>query len=158
MFKKIAATLLLLPTIALATFNYAYGPGEYVTISNGISPNGEYALTTHGEGEYGEKNFHVYLFNAKTGKKIGALEEIKEPLDTGAGAFVASWEKDDKVIVIYRVSRHEPLKAMTYELKEGRASPQSKKPKDVSPQSPLLKIWQKYGSNPAPTQKTFKIP
>lgn len=155
--KKLIATLLLLPTLAFATFNYAYGPGEYVTISNGISPDNQYALATHGEGEYGVENFHVYLFNLQTEKKIGALTEIKEPLDTGAGAFVATWDKPNQVTIIYRISRQEPLQAMTYRLENSKAIPLTAKPKNVLRDSKLSKAWQEFGSNPKPTQKTFKI-
>ncbi|HMF80891.1 MAG TPA: hypothetical protein VK562_05760 [Candidatus Acidoferrum sp.] len=40
---------LLLPFgLARATSNYEYGPDEYVTIANGISPDGRYAITAHG--------------------------------------------------------------------------------------------------------------
>jgi hypothetical protein len=65
-------SILLLPiTAALATSNYEYGPDEYVTVSNGISPDAKFAITAHGEGEYGDDNFHIYLTDAVTGKKIG---------------------------------------------------------------------------------------
>jgi hypothetical protein len=87
--------MLLLSAISLrATSNYEYGPDEYVTVSNGISPDGKFAITAHGGGELGYDNFHLYLTDANTGKKIGPLEEIKETLDTGADAFAAKWSKD----------------------------------------------------------------
>jgi len=74
-------SVLLLPsTVALATSNYQYGPDECVTVSNGISPDGKFAITAHGGGELGYDDFHLYLTNAITGKKIGPLEEIKETL------------------------------------------------------------------------------
>ncbi|MEA3164254.1 MAG: hypothetical protein QOE88_2072 [Verrucomicrobiota bacterium] len=35
---------------AFATSNYEYQPGEFVTIANGESPDGRYAIATHGGG------------------------------------------------------------------------------------------------------------
>ena len=85
-----------------------YKPGEYVTITNGKSPDGNYAIAAHGEGDLGDDNFHLYLMDGKTGHKIGPLEEIKDPLDTGAEAFTAKWSADSKEVAIsYRVDRHE---------------------------------------------------
>ncbi len=63
---------------ALATSNYDYKPGEYVTVSGGKSPDGRYLIAAHGEGELGYDNWHVYLMDAVTGKRIGPLEEIKD--------------------------------------------------------------------------------
>jgi hypothetical protein len=116
------SAILVPATVALATSNYQYGPDEYVTIAKGISPNGKYAITAHGEGELGYDNFHIFLTNAVTGKKIGPLEEIVETLDTGADAFCAKWSKDSQqVVIIYRVDRHAPLKAVSYHITNGRA-------------------------------------
>src|SRR5438477_8440567 len=86
---------LLLPVISLrATSNYEYGPDEYVTVTKGISPDGKIAITAHGSGELGDENFHLYLTDAGSGKKIGPLEEIKEFLDTAADRFAAQWSRD----------------------------------------------------------------
>ena len=61
-------SILLLPVISVrATSNYEYGPDEYVTVSNGISPDGKFAVTAHGGGELGYDNFHLYLTDAVTG-------------------------------------------------------------------------------------------
>jgi hypothetical protein len=92
---------------AFATSNYEYKPGEYVTITDGSSPDGRYAIATHGEGDLGYDNWHVYLMDARTGKKIGPLEEITDPLDTAAEAYVAKWSSDSsKVEITYRADRH----------------------------------------------------
>ena len=92
---------------AVATSNYNYGRDEYVTIANGISPDGKYAITAHGEGDLGYDNFHIFLTDTETGKKIGPLEEIVKTLDTGAGAFCAQWSQDSqKVVIVYRIDRH----------------------------------------------------
>jgi hypothetical protein len=55
---------------AFATSNYEYQPGEFVTIANGESPDGRYAIATHGEGDLGYDNWHVYLMDAQSGKKL----------------------------------------------------------------------------------------
>jgi hypothetical protein len=106
----------------LATSNYNYGVDEYVTIIDGLSPDGKHAITAHGEGDLGYQNFHIFLTNAVTGKKVGPLEEIVETLDTGAESFCALWSKDSqRVTIFYRVSRHEPIKEVSYRLARARA-------------------------------------
>lgn len=155
----VAAALLALSPISLATSNYEYGKDEYVTVSHGLSPDKKLAITAHGEGELGDEDFHLYLFDAGTGKKIGPLSEIDEFLDTGAGAFAAKWSADStEVTLIYRVDRHEPLKSITYKIKDGRATPTTKKPVDVAEKSALVKFWQDNSSDPKPTEKTFGTP
>jgi hypothetical protein len=58
-----------------------------------------------------------------TGKKIGPLEEITGNLDTGAGSLAAKWSKEsDEVTIVFRISRHEPLRAYTYHIANRRAS------------------------------------
>jgi len=105
-----------------ATDNYEYGPTEYVTITDGISPDGKYAITAHGEGEYGYDHFHLFLTDARTGKKIGPLEEIHETLDTGAASFCTLWSKDsEKVSIFYRISRQEPIQVISYRIRSNRA-------------------------------------
>lgn len=116
----VTATLVLACT-ALATSNYEYKPGEYVAISNGKSPSGEYSIAAHGEGELGDENFHLYLMDARTGKKIGPLEEVKDTLDTGADAFTAKWSSDSsEVSISYRVDRHEMV-TIRYLIEDRRA-------------------------------------
>ena len=113
--------LTLLSPLAQATSNYAYKPDEYVVITGGLSPDGQYSIATHGEGELGYGNFHVYLMKAKTGKKIGPLEEIKDNLDTGADAFRAQWSADSRQVLIrYRIDRHVTV-AIRYGIEKGHA-------------------------------------
>jgi hypothetical protein len=71
---------------AEATSNYEYKAGEYVTVTAGRSPNGQYAIAAHGGGDLGYDDFHIYLMDARTGKKIGPLTEIQDILDTAADA------------------------------------------------------------------------
>jgi len=138
---------------ALATSNYEYKKGEYVTISNGVSPDKAYAIKAHGEGEGGYDNFHIYLFDGASGKRIGPLTEIVDTLDTGAEAFAAKWSEDGKtVMIIYRVDRHAPLKCMAYALGKNRAFPKTKEPVDVTSGN-LEEYWARYGSGaPQPAE------
>ena len=109
----LAGIILLSAASLRATANYEYGPDEYVTVSNGLSPDGKFAITAHGGGELGYEKFRLFLTDAVSGKKIGPLEEITEFLDTDAGAFAARWSKDSQeVTIVWRVDRHEPLKAI----------------------------------------------
>ena len=151
-------SILLLPiTAALATSNYEYGPHEYVTIANGISPDGKYAITAHGSGEEGYDNFHLFLTDALSGKNIGPLEEVADTLDTGAGAFAAKWSKDSQqVIIIYRVDRHAPLKAVSYEVADRRAH-LIKGPFDAKSDE-FVSYWQRHSSAPKASPKTFGTP
>ena len=104
-------------TVALGTSNYNYGADEYVTTIKGTSPDGHYAITAHGGGDLGYDHFHIFLTNAITGRKIGPLEEITGTLDTGADAFCARWSEDSQsVLIIYRIDRHAPLKAVSYHI------------------------------------------
>ena|SRR5450432_1682710 len=104
-----------------ATSNHEYGPNEYVTVEGGRSPDAKYSIATHGEGELGDENFHVYLMNGESGKKIGPLEEIKDTLDTGADAFYAKWSADSgQVTIRYRVDRHAAME-VRYRIANHRA-------------------------------------
>jgi len=117
----VLSTLAILPSSADATSNYTYKQGEYVTIVDGRSPDGQYSIAAHGEGNYGYEHFHLYLVNAKTEKPIGQLEEIKETLDTGANAFYAQWLANSReVSITYRVDRHVAV-MVRYRIENGRA-------------------------------------
>lgn len=114
--------LSLFPPFAQATSNYEYRPDEFVVITNGRSPDGKYSIAAHGEGDLGYDNFHLYLMDAPSGKKFGALTEIKDALDTGADAFTAKWSADSKMVSItYRVDRRESA-MVSYRIENGRAT------------------------------------
>jgi hypothetical protein len=149
--------VLLSPLLAHATSNHEYGPDEFVTVSNGISPDGKLAITAHGSGDLGYDGFHLYLTDAATGKKIGVLEEIVETLDTGADAFAAKWSSEpQQVTIVYRVDRHAPLKAVSYRI-VGRHARRIKGPFDVRDEA-LMRYWQSYGSGAARSPKVFGTP
>jgi hypothetical protein len=151
-------TIVLVATgLAFATANYEYGPDEYDTISSGISPDGKFALTAHGGGEYGYDDFHLYLTDAKTGKNIDSLEEVVEVLDTKATAFAARWSSDSRqVTIVYRVDRHAPLKAVLYSIRDRRARC-LKGPFDVKREE-LTRYWQSQSSHAPPSPKIFGTP
>jgi hypothetical protein len=108
---------------ARATANYTYKPDEFVVIDGGRSPDGQYAIAAHGDGELGYDNFHLYLMDGKTGKKIGPLEEIKDVLDTATDAFGARWSADSsRVSIQYRVDRHVSA-TVRYRIAHRRAYP-----------------------------------
>ena len=150
--------VLAIATLSLhATDTYQYGPAEYVTITDGQSPDGKYAITAHGEGDMGYDNFHLFLYDASTGKKIGPLEEVGGNLDTGAGSFCAMWTKDSgQVSIFYRVDRHAPIKEMTYRISKGRAFPQTPAPVDVK--GDYVWYWSQHCSYQHVPGKTYGKP
>jgi len=104
----IAAGLALTP--ARATSEYNYGKDEFVTIRNGLAPNKQLSLASHGAGETGDDGFHVWLMAEPAHRKIVALEDISEGniLDSAAEAFHAFWSTDSRYVgVAHRYSRHE---------------------------------------------------
>jgi hypothetical protein len=148
------AMLALAPFSLRATDNYTYGPTEYVTITDGQSPDGKYAITAHGEGDLGYDNFHLFLFDARTGKRIGPLEEIGGNLDTGAGSFCTLWSRDSgQVSIFYRVDRHAPIKEMTYRIAKGRAFPLTPAPVDVT--HDYAWYWSQHCSSRHTSGKTY---
>ena len=154
------ASILLLPVISVrATWNYEYGPDEYVTVAEGISPDGKIAITAHGSGELGDEHFHLYLTDAGTGKKIGPLEEITEFLDTAGNAFAAQWSSDgQQVTIVWRVDRHEPLKAISYRI-TGRRAQKIKGPFNVKDGDALEKFFIKECvGDGKPSPKIFGTP
>ncbi|MEI6178324.1 MAG: hypothetical protein WCS43_15635 [Verrucomicrobiota bacterium] len=155
----IAATLACFSPSAQATANYDYGDDEYVTITKGLSPDGRFAITAHGEGESGYDKFHLYLTDAVTGRHIGPLVEVDPILDTEAGAFGAVWSKDSSsVTIIWRWSRHDPFKSITYKISPKGAVPNTKKAVDVDKNSKLIEFWSKQCSGNTPTEKRFGTP
>jgi hypothetical protein len=153
----LASIFVLSTALVLATSNYEYGRDEYVTVSNGISPDGKWAITAHGSGDLGYDNFHLYLTDAVTGKNIGPLEEIKETLDTGADAFAAKRSKNSQqVTIVYRVDRHGPLKVISYRI-GGRRAQRIKGPSDVKSEE-LIKYWQIFGSRGSVSPNIFGTP
>ena len=147
------AAFAFLQTFVFATANYEYGPDEYATIVKGLSPDGRMAITAHGDGGDGYDHFHLYLTNAVTGRNVGPLEEVDPILDTAAHAFGAIWSKDSSTVtIVWRWSRHDPFKAITYEITLKRAIPKTKKAKDADA---FGDFWAANCSYNSPTPKRF---
>lgn len=101
--------LVLAVSPARATDNHEYAKDEYAVISEGLAPNKRLSLASHGEGEFGDTNFHVWLMAEPTHRKIMALADISSSnnLDTGPGAYHAQWSADSRhVAVSFRRERH----------------------------------------------------
>jgi hypothetical protein len=95
----------------------------------------------------------LYVTDAASGKNIGPLEEVVDTLDTGANAIAAKWSSDSQqVTIVYRIDRHEPLKAVSYRIAAGRVRC-IKAPFDVKSDE-LLRHWQKA----KPSKKVFGTP
>lgn len=146
-------TALLLVVSLQATNCHTYANDEYITVANGISPDGCWAITAHGKGELGYDHFHIYLTDAITGKKVGPLEKITNTLDTGASSFAAKWSPDStNVTVIYRIDRHLPLKAVTFRIKNHRAY---RLEGPVNATEEQLQFWQTSCQVDFPSPKIF---
>ena len=139
---------------------YHAGSGACVSVIQGPPRGGECAPTGHGEGDNGYDHFHIYLTDAVSGKKIGALEEIVDALDTGADAFCAKWSNDSKTVtIIYRVdqlNRYLPLRAVSYRISE-RAAHRQKGPFKVRG-SELFAYYQDSQHETKPSPKVFGAP
>jgi len=95
---------------ARATSEYQYGPQEYVIIRDGLAPNKQLSLATHGGGERGDDGFHVWLMSEPGHRRRVKLDGIGDDniLDTAADAFHAFWSPDSRRVgVAHRSSRHE---------------------------------------------------
>ena len=106
----VATMLVLAVSSAVATDSHEYAKDEYAIISDGLAPNKRLSLASHGEGESGDTNFHVWLMAEPTHRKIMALADISSSnnLDTGPNAYYAHWSADSRhVAVSFRRGRHE---------------------------------------------------
>jgi len=126
-FLFLLAAGLMLPVVAplaQATSEYIYKRNEYVTITRGKSPDGAFAIVAHGNGDAAENAFNLYLSDAKTGKRLGALTADADHTwgaDTLAGAYHANWSADSKSVTItFRSDRH-TVSWIKFKIENGRA-------------------------------------
>ena len=84
----IAACLAAAGLPARATSNHQYAKDEYGIIHDGLAPGKQLSLASHGEGELGDEDFHVWLMAEPAHRKIAALEAISSPLAPGSAALV----------------------------------------------------------------------
>jgi hypothetical protein len=108
-FVAIVLLAMLASVPARATSNYQYEKGEYAIIHGGLAPNKRYAIASHGEGEFGDDKFHLYLAVEPAHRVATRLEGVgsENILDTAAEAFEAIWAPDSRhVAVTFRRERH----------------------------------------------------
>jgi hypothetical protein len=104
----VASGLALMPV--RATSEYKYGRDEYVTIRNGLAPNKQLSLASHGSGDDGDDGFRVWLIAEPAHRRIVALEGVSDEniLDSAPEAFHAFWSSDSRYVgVAHRYDRHE---------------------------------------------------
>jgi hypothetical protein len=105
----LAALLALEIAPASATDTHDYAKDEYAIIRDGLSPDRQKSLATHGDGDGGSDNFHVWLMAEPAHRKIAVLDGIgsKNNLDTGPNAYHAFWSPDSRhAAVWFRSGRH----------------------------------------------------
>jgi hypothetical protein len=110
LWAAVTAMLVLAVSPAGATSSHEYAKDEYAVISDGLAPNQRLSLASHGEGELGDGNFHVWLMAEPSHRRIMALANINSSnnLDTGPDAYYAQWSADSRrVAVSFRHQRHE---------------------------------------------------
>jgi hypothetical protein len=92
-----------------ATAVHAYKKNEYPVIVAGAAPNKQLSITSHGGGELGDINFHLYLTAEPAHKIIATVPSVgpHDILDSAPGAFYAAWSADSRhVAVQFRGGRH----------------------------------------------------
>jgi hypothetical protein len=108
---------------ARATDEHQYAKGEYAIIRDGLAPDKHKSLASHGDGDGGSDNFHVWLMAEPAHRKLVALDDIDARLDSGPNAYYAFWSKDSRrVAVTYRSDRH-IVKLNLYQIDGRRARP-----------------------------------
>jgi hypothetical protein len=110
---------------ARATCNYGYAKDEYGIIRSGLSPDKRMSLASHGEGELGDQDFHLWLMTEPSHRKVVALDDIgsENNLDSCPDAYHAFWSADSRhAAVSFRSSRHE-VELNLYSIEHGSAHP-----------------------------------
>jgi hypothetical protein len=106
---------------ARATSEHDYARDEYAIIRDGLAPNKKVSLASHGDGDGGRENFHVWLMAEPAHRRIGALDDIGGRLDTGPDAYYAFWSADSRhVAVTFRSDRH-VVELNLYQIENRRA-------------------------------------
>jgi len=119
----VAALLALAVVPARATDEHDYAKGEYAIIRDGLSPDRTRSLASHGDGDGGRKNFHVWLMAEPAHRRLMALDDIAARLDSGPNAYYAFWSTDSgHVAVTYRSDRH-VVELNLYRIEGRRARP-----------------------------------
>jgi hypothetical protein len=106
---SVIVAVLALAAPARATDTHDYAKGEYAIIRDGLSPDKTRSLASHGEGEGGGGEFHVWLMAEPGHRRLAPLDDIGENnnLDTGPDAYHAVWSKDSRYVAVgFRSDRH----------------------------------------------------
>jgi hypothetical protein len=94
---------------AHATSEHTYGKNEYLVIEGGRAPNKLLSIASHGKGEAGRDDFHLYLMVEPAHRKIAQLPGLgpDDVLDTGPDAYEARWTPDSRYVAVgFRSDRH----------------------------------------------------
>ena len=105
--------------------NYAYGKNEYAMIRGGLAPNGAISLAAHGEGVFGDGDFHIWLMAEPAHRKIAALDGIGSDnnLDTGPNAYRAQWSANSRRVAVSFRSELHVTRLNLYTIENRRAHP-----------------------------------
>src|SRR5262249_24623618 len=94
---------------AHATSEHTNEKNEYLVIEGGGAPNKVLSIASHGKGDGGRDDFHLYLMAEPAHRKIAQLPGIRpdDVLDTGPDAYQARWTPDSRYVAIgFRSDRH----------------------------------------------------
>ena len=94
---------------AHATSEHTYEKNEYLVMEGGRAPNKLLSIASHGKGEAGRDDFHLYLMAEPAHRKIAQLPGIgpDDVLDTGPDAYEARWASDSRHVAVgFRSDRH----------------------------------------------------
>lgn len=114
--------LLLWAESVLATDNYSYQTHEYATISGGRSPDGQWSIAAHGEGEAGYGDFDLYLMREPAHEKRAALR-TRDCLDTAPLSLIAIWAPDSRHVVLLNRNDRHVLDMRLFAIADGKAKP-----------------------------------
>ena len=70
--------------------------------ANRLAPDKKISLASHGEGELGDGDFHIWLMSEPEHRKVTALADINADnnLDTAPDAYHAFWSEDARYVAI----------------------------------------------------------
>jgi hypothetical protein len=125
---------------AHATSEHTYKKNEYLVIERGRAPNKLLSIASHGKGEGGRDDFHLYLMAEPAHRKIAQLPGIDDVLDTAPDAYEARWTPDSRHVAVgFRSDRH-IAEVRLYRIADRRAQ--------LIPVPDLLRRVIKNASNP----------
>jgi hypothetical protein len=119
----IAACLAATGLPARATSNHQYAKDEYGIIRDGLAPGKQLSLASHGGGELGDGDFHVWLMGEPAHRRIAKLDAISSDnnLDTDPGAYHAFWSKDSRHVGVGFRSERYVVTLNLYRIEDRRA-------------------------------------